>query len=756
MSAPDEPDHLVPLGGSGWALWRDVALRSAGFPAEQVLALRDDELADAADDDVRYATVFDEALARLAAALKDTTAGPRFREALAWQNPDLVRTLLDREKWEGRRNARRRGHELAIATYLQRYCLKNDTIGFFGPVGWASVTPDSDRLELVTGRTLVKEASVYFEVWAINELARAVTQDPDVFVWLSPRTNPANVVIGNLLHRPGREPLALAPREIAILELCDGRRTVSDLGARGAEATRPDVEQVVRRLCDLGAVTVDLDLPIQAYPEEDLRRRLARIGDPVVRERALEPLAELMAARDKLATAVGDADGVMLATTSLEETFQRFTGQASTREHGRTYAGRTLLYLDTVRDIDVRVGRVVLDAMAGPMSAVLTGGRWLARTAGERYRQQFLALHSGDDMPLIELVGELFPDVTSVSRAMQPTVAPVVAEFQRRWQQVLRVPDGVRRHSVRLEDVEQEVAEQFACGPALWSAARNHSPDVMIAGDGVDAVSRGDFVVVLGEIHLACNTIESRLFVEQHPDRARVFTGVAADHGGRRIYGIEPRDSPFVTSRVAPPSALLSPEYTYWSWSASPDSVEPPAAVLPAADLVVDRRGAELVVRSRTTGDTFDFLEVIGELLSEAVVNAFKPLPPAPHRPRISIDRFVLCRESWTFRAAEAPWAFIPDERDRYAEARRWRRRNELPERLFFKVPTEKKPCSVDFRSLPLVNVFAKALRRTAEAGPSLTFTLGEMLPDLDELWLRDGEDNRYTCELRFIAVDQG
>jgi hypothetical protein len=26
---------------------------------------------------------------------------------------------------------------LVIANYLQRYCLKNDTIGFYGPVGWA-------------------------------------------------------------------------------------------------------------------------------------------------------------------------------------------------------------------------------------------------------------------------------------------------------------------------------------------------------------------------------------------------------------------------------------------------------------------------------------------------------------------------------------------------------------------------------------------------------------------------------------------
>jgi hypothetical protein len=43
------PDHLVPLGGSSWQLWRHVAVRSAGFPVDLVLALTDRRLAEFAD-----------------------------------------------------------------------------------------------------------------------------------------------------------------------------------------------------------------------------------------------------------------------------------------------------------------------------------------------------------------------------------------------------------------------------------------------------------------------------------------------------------------------------------------------------------------------------------------------------------------------------------------------------------------------------------------------------------------------------------
>jgi hypothetical protein len=57
----------------------------------------------------------------------------------------------------------------------------------------------------------------------------------------------------------------------------------------------------------------------------------------------------------------------------------------------------------------------------------------------------------------------------------------------------------------------------------------------------------------------------------------------------------------------------------------------------------------------------------------------------------------------------------------------------------------------MDFRSLPLVNALAKGVRATSEAGGRGTFT--ELLPDLDQLWRRDGRGGRYTFEFRLVAV---
>ena len=41
--------HRVALPGTSWSVWRDVCVRSAGFPADMVLAVCDEPLARSAD-----------------------------------------------------------------------------------------------------------------------------------------------------------------------------------------------------------------------------------------------------------------------------------------------------------------------------------------------------------------------------------------------------------------------------------------------------------------------------------------------------------------------------------------------------------------------------------------------------------------------------------------------------------------------------------------------------------------------------------
>jgi hypothetical protein len=347
----------------------------------------------------------------------------------------------------------------------------------------------------------------------------------------------------------------------------------------------------------------------------------------------------------------------------------------------------------------------------------------------------------------------------NLRRRESELAAASTAELERRWAQVLGPPQSPSRHQVSADAISARAAECFPGRPVAWSGARQHSPDIMLAAASPAEVERGNFLLVLGELHLATNTLDQRDFVEQHPDPARLLAAEQADRGPERINIIYGKDHPYVTSRTSPPSALIGPGQLHWSADIT-DSFDPPESdtVLPGAAMIVARRGEDLVVQvppsgAEPSGAELDFFEVIGDAMMQVTMDAFHLTAPAEHWPRITIDRFVLSREQWTFQVADSAWAFAKDEQERYCLARRWRQEHQLPERVFYRVPVEFKPAAADFRSIVLVNLFAKHIRLTQAAGHT-RYTVTEMLPDSDQLWLTDRQGRRYSSELRIIAYD--
>lgn len=147
-------------------------------------------------------------------------------------------------------------------------------------------------------------------------------------------------------------------------------------------------------------------------------------------------------------------------------------------------------------------------------------------------------------------------------------------------------------------------------------------------------------------------------------------------------------------------------------------------------------------------------LEFLGGYLSAVVGNAFKPIAQAPHRPRITIDRLVVCRESWVFKASEIQWAFSRRDHERYLGAWEWRSQHSISERSFYFAQVEGKPIFVDFTSPVLVDMLGLTIRRSARQDPDLMITITEMLPDVEQLWLADSNAVRYTSEIRLVVFD--
>ncbi len=161
-------DELIELRSGDWALWRWVAVRAAGFPVGGL------DLFGPGDE---------------AGRLAGLAGDPALREALTWQNRDVLRNALDRIDLEGSAGKRRRRVEV-IASYWQRYCAKNDTIGFFGPLGWGRITDDGPALTVEPGEQLLADRATRFEVWAVDALAAALATDVEVKPWIPPVAAP--------------------------------------------------------------------------------------------------------------------------------------------------------------------------------------------------------------------------------------------------------------------------------------------------------------------------------------------------------------------------------------------------------------------------------------------------------------------------------------------------------------------------------------------------------------------------------------
>ncbi|HKR21282.1 MAG TPA: lantibiotic dehydratase, partial [Pyrinomonadaceae bacterium] len=118
-----------------------------------------------------YSGTFTGSFAPVSRSLVKASQDKRFREAVIWQNREALHTgierLLTMPITDGYPSSVRRNRERLVANYLQRYCTKNDTIGFFGPLGWARFASDGDAIDVRTGVNMIAARNVSFESWAL-------------------------------------------------------------------------------------------------------------------------------------------------------------------------------------------------------------------------------------------------------------------------------------------------------------------------------------------------------------------------------------------------------------------------------------------------------------------------------------------------------------------------------------------------------------------------------------------------------------
>ncbi len=278
MSEYQSENLLLPTGE--WRLWPQFALRGPGFPASGVLRLAPDGLAEQADafPDARkmtgpawneFAARFDSAAVKTALAMQEVAAQPAFRAAVAWQNPAILERgiglFLAWEPTADGRTSKRREREELVAHYWQRFCVKNDTIGFFGPVGWGRWDTDLTGVAVDPGEGLIASSEVFFASWAVDALAKAVGADPAVRRSVPPRRVPFVRVTDDSVRVPGRPAEPVPPFDAALLRLCDGTRDLAAL-CRELSAEPDDVVPALEAMVTRRWLVWRLEVPARRPP----------------------------------------------------------------------------------------------------------------------------------------------------------------------------------------------------------------------------------------------------------------------------------------------------------------------------------------------------------------------------------------------------------------------------------------------------------------------------------------------------------
>jgi hypothetical protein len=418
---------------------------------------------------------------------------------------------------------------------------------------------------------------------------------------------------------------------------------------------------------------------------------------------------------------------LLAALEAFDVLLEELTGAPPAPSEDGAEGGRTPLYLDCLRDLDLDIGPALVAELAGSLPLMFEASRWWCGRSyalGNAILAEALAA-GPDEQPLAPLVGPVLDALWQLPRHLQPEIP----ELRRRVAALLDGGDD--------ETIAARGAAMFADHGPAWPFSVFQSADVQIAAADVEAIGAGDFLAVVGDFHPGNPLIQS-LFSSRFPGPESFRELFHADVGRPIVQPILMRSPGMRLSARNIPDPTNPDDIHLLGPGITPIHVDYRA--LQISDLVV--RGQDVL--DPDGGFRAPLIDLFFLPMFVAAMRTFAPFPEVG--PRITIGRTVLRRATWRARAVDRP-----------AEAAGmvdWAAELGLPRRVFCLPAGEPKPVYVDFHSAALTRNLHRLLARAANANPDATVRFAEMLPGPDQCWL-EHEHARYTSELRLVAVDQ-
>lgn len=673
---------------------------------------------------------------------------PEVREAVFLSNPEALQRIDALTKAGVDKLDRRLRQRLRLGwNYLQRFCAKNDTASFFGPMAWGRFAgPDTAAIVLRREQgTWLKTRKTFFEYWVVDRLAQAVASDAELRDVLPIALNPGCVVEGNLLRVPIARTVQLSPAGAAIL---------TGIEAPGAACvTRTGViEHCVKRGFSVEEVTHTLDLLLRKgvlesririppgceAPEAELAQAIKALpADHSRRAYWLRELASLEVLRADFAH--GGLDERVRVLHAFGQRLHEL-GIDTSRAQGQMYIGRFPLYEDCARNLLPELGGEIVRIMQRELHAVMRLYAWLADAAASYihglYCQVFDQTARGGTADFLDFYRAV--QARACGAQAVEALRPVV---RKTWEALLldkEAQDGEIR--LDIDDCERLLELLRAQAPAPLRTrplgANIHSPDCMIAASDLAAIGAGEFDIVIGEVHPAVHTVSQPVAQPFCPFPDKIAEEVSQVLAPRRIVLA---DSPQTYQR------------SHIDWLTRPELIQvvlpggaarvPKARRIPAGGARIETRDGELwlvagdFAQDVLTAAPGDFHRACFALSSELLGSS----QPA----RLRMGKLILKRRSWKVSGEHCPKVERCDENvEGFLTWNAWAHSHGMPRYVFAKAPDEPKPIFVDFRNPHALDLLGSIARDANE------IQFSEMRPAPHELWLRE-QRGRFCSEFR-------
>ncbi|HEU5380954.1 MAG TPA: lantibiotic dehydratase, partial [Ktedonobacteraceae bacterium] len=432
--------------------------------------------------------------------IRELACDTRFQEAIFLSNPRMYeavgRYLTEHPEQEQGRATHK--FERRFAMYVQRFCAKNETQSFFGPINYGMLAPEQTaNIRIRRGEMPLRKRVTFPGQWLAEALATKISAGPAFRPFLHPRRGTLCYLQDGSLYFPGtRKSLALEAKTAQLFALADGKQTIESLAAQ-LEEQWMDTWKRVGTLCRHGALLAHVLIPPDsAQPLSHLVEWLQELpGDLAGRRSWLAVVQNLATCIEALAHA--KLEERCRLVEYLEASFVEAVGGEARRGAGSMYADRLLFFEECLGDLEeCSLGGTLADQIVQRLQPVLHLAYQYARLRAER--DLSLARQVLRALPPAEKGG--VPFLAYLQALAKGQVESIAHEPDALDRFVTHLHETVRDHSdghiARLRSTDLPIDEAQQIEAALCT-----SLDLMIAATDQDSLAAGAFQLVLGEMH---------------------------------------------------------------------------------------------------------------------------------------------------------------------------------------------------------------------------------------------------------------